>query len=140
MLKENLAETGDGGVITRENKCYNSRKIPFLRLYDTIGIEMKKQYNSNTIYNNAKLVIDNSQNKENFNDFVQCIWYCFRSDYIEEAENSARKSDRIIIISDAQMEKFHKLFPFAKDNIVLAVLFFNVIIFATPSSFLFGDS
>ena len=86
MLKENLAETGDGGVITRENKCYNSRKIPFLRLYDTIGIEMKKQYNSNTIYNNAKLVIDNSQNKENFNDSIQCIWYCFRSDYIEEAE------------------------------------------------------
>lgn len=40
--------------------------------------------------------------------------------YIEEAENSARKSDRIIIISDAQMEKFHKLFPFAKDNVVLA--------------------
>ncbi len=40
--------------------------------------------------------------------------------YIEEAENSARNSDRIIIISDAQMEKFIKLFPFAKDRVVLA--------------------
>jgi glycosyltransferase involved in cell wall biosynthesis len=40
--------------------------------------------------------------------------------YISEAENSARNSDKIIIISDAQMEKFLKLFPFAKDHAVLA--------------------
>ena len=40
--------------------------------------------------------------------------------YIQEAENSARKSDKIIIISDAQMEKFVKLFPYAKDRCVLA--------------------
>ena len=31
-----------------------------------------------------------------------------------------RNSDRIIVISDAQYDKFVKLFPYAKDRIVLA--------------------
>lgn len=40
--------------------------------------------------------------------------------YMHEAEESARNSDRIIVISDAQYDKFVKLFPYAKDRIVLA--------------------
>lgn len=39
--------------------------------------------------------------------------------YISEAEKSARESDKIIVISDAQKQKFIELFPFAKDKVVL---------------------
>ena len=40
--------------------------------------------------------------------------------YIHEAEESARNSEKIIVISEAQKQKFEKLFPFAKDRVVLA--------------------
>ena len=86
MLKKELALTGIGGITTKENLCYKSDIIPFLRLYDSRGIEMKEEYNSNAIFNNAKEVIDKSQKEQNFNDCVQCIWYCFRYDLIEEPE------------------------------------------------------
>jgi len=39
--------------------------------------------------------------------------------YIRESENSAKKSDKIIVISDAQKEKFTSLFPFASDKVEL---------------------
>ncbi len=40
--------------------------------------------------------------------------------YMRETEASARNSEQIIVISDAQKEKFINLFPFAKDKVVLA--------------------
>ena len=86
MLKEELADTGEGGITTQDNRCYKSDFIPFLRLYDTRGIELQQEYNSNSIFNNAKEVIEKSQKEQNFNDCVQCIWYCFRYDHIEEVE------------------------------------------------------
>ena len=39
--------------------------------------------------------------------------------YIRESEKSAKKSDKIIVISDAQKEKFNSLFPFAADKVEL---------------------
>jgi glycosyltransferase involved in cell wall biosynthesis len=39
--------------------------------------------------------------------------------FIKEAENSARNSDKIIVISEAQKEKFNSLFPYAKDKVEL---------------------
>ena len=86
MLKKELALTGIGGITTKENLCYKSDIIPFLRLYDSRGIEIEEEYNSNAIFNNAKEVIDKSQKEQNFNDCVQCIWYCFRYDDIEKPE------------------------------------------------------
>lgn len=40
--------------------------------------------------------------------------------YMKETEDSARNSEQIIVISDAQKDKFIKLFPYAKDKAVLA--------------------
>ena len=40
--------------------------------------------------------------------------------YLKETEESAKNSEQIIVISDAQKDKFIKLFPFAKDKVVLA--------------------
>ena len=39
--------------------------------------------------------------------------------YIKEAEKSAKNSNKIIVISDAQKEKFAQLFPFAAEKVVL---------------------
>ena len=39
--------------------------------------------------------------------------------YMSEAEKSAKNSEKIIVISDAQKEKFGKLFPYAADKVVL---------------------
>lgn len=39
--------------------------------------------------------------------------------YINESEKSARNSEKIIVISDAQKEKFTELFPYAADKVVL---------------------
>lgn len=39
--------------------------------------------------------------------------------YIRESEKSAKNSDKIIVISDAQKEKFNSLFPFASNKVEL---------------------
>lgn len=39
--------------------------------------------------------------------------------YIREAENSARNSNKIVVISEAQKEKFEKLFPYAAGKVEL---------------------
>lgn len=39
--------------------------------------------------------------------------------YIRESEKSAKNSDKIIVISDAQKEKFNSLFPYAADKVEL---------------------
>lgn len=39
--------------------------------------------------------------------------------YINEAENSARNTDKFIVISEDQKKQFIKLFPFAKDKVEL---------------------
>ena len=39
--------------------------------------------------------------------------------YMREAENSARNSDKIIVISESQKRKFCKLFPYAADKVEL---------------------
>ena len=39
--------------------------------------------------------------------------------YISESEHSARESEKIIVISKEQKEKFNRLFPYAKDKVEL---------------------
>lgn len=39
--------------------------------------------------------------------------------FMHESEKSAKNSDKIIVISEAQKEKFSSLFPFASDKVVL---------------------
>ena len=80
------AKTGKGGIQTKKNCLYKSKKIPFLKIYDTRGMELEHEYDSNSIYNNAMSVIQESMKGENFNDCVQCIWYCFYYDHIDKVE------------------------------------------------------
>jgi hypothetical protein len=88
MLKEYLAKEGVGDRITIKNTSYQNAKIPFLRLIDTRGIELKQKYGPNAILDNAIDYIMNQKNKENqdYNKYINCIWFCVKGDDIEEKE------------------------------------------------------
>ena len=85
-IKEEKAETGPGNIVTIKNELYSSDSIPFLRLIDTRGIELKSEYGPKKIFDNAINIINNSEQKKDFNDYVNCIWYCVTDTYIEDNE------------------------------------------------------
>ena len=79
--------------------------------------------NYNDILTNLKQLIDSKQITLDKSDVVE-ITNIFSEErkykfYIDEAENSARKSDKIIVISDAQKDKFVSLFPYAESKVEL---------------------
>ena len=94
MLKfegENLLETGVGKPVTKNTKSYINNELPFLNLIDTAGMELSKELNPenilknvhDTIKNTAKLV-ENENN--NYNKYIQCIWYCINDSDLQEVE------------------------------------------------------
>ena len=92
MLNEELPETGGPEIVTLENKSYKSKKMPFLRLIDTRGIELNIENGPDKIYENAinyiyqeKNRIEN-ENNNNYSDYIHCIWYCFSNNGISEKE------------------------------------------------------
>ena len=85
-IKKEKAETGPGNIVTIKNELYSSDSIPFLRLIDTRGIELKSEYGPKKIFDNALNIINNSEQKKDFNDYVNCIWYCVTDTYIEDNE------------------------------------------------------
>jgi hypothetical protein len=108
MLKENLAPTGVGDKITIIDKPYQSKSMPFLRIFDTRGIELDKNYGPEQILQNAFQVINNPTNNSNitqnidYNDYIQCIWYCIHNTEIEKEEieilNNLKKNEKSIPI------------------------------------------
>ena len=127
MLKEELAGTGGGRITTLENKAYKSKLIPFLKLYDTRGIELNQKFGPKQIYENAIKII-NSQSQignDNYNDYIQCIWYCFNNSEVEEKEigilKQLRKNENsipiIVVFTNAQIEEnVEKIENIIKEN------------------------
>ena len=76
MIKEDKAPNGIGDKVTKVNSIYDSKSIPFLKFYDTRGIELNEQYGPKSILDNALSIINKSETKNDFNDYVNCIWYC----------------------------------------------------------------
>ena len=86
VLKVDKALTGPGKRVTTKNNLYNSELIPFLRLYDTRGIELKTEFGPENILNNALDIIIASEKEKDFNNFVNCIWYCVTDINIDDKE------------------------------------------------------
>ena len=90
MLKDDLAEEGAGNIVTQKNESFQSQNIPFLRFIDTRGIELNQEYGANQILNETHKIIDNentnAKNSNNYNDYIQCIWYCVGGDELEQKE------------------------------------------------------
>ena len=86
ILKVDKAKTGFGDIVTRDNDLYNSEGIPFLKLYDTRGIELRSQYGPKIILENTLDIINKAEKQTDFNDYVNCIWYCVSNIYIDDTE------------------------------------------------------
>ena len=90
MLKEYLAKEGVGKVVTQEiTHIYQNRKVPYLHLVDTRGIELGRNFDANIIGKRTSdfIVKQYEENKgKNISNFVHCIWYCIRSDRFQEDE------------------------------------------------------
>ena len=101
LLKEYLAPEGDDiHIKTIIPKRYSNKKVPFLNLIDTRGIELDKKSGIEEILKIVKKIIANpselyeypenkllNNNKElTYNDQIQCVWYCVRNKYLEEEE------------------------------------------------------
>ncbi len=92
MLKENLAKTGVGKIQTIKTDVYSSSKLNFLRLFDTRGIEFKKEYGPEKILSEILNIIEKekkeieNKKQDNCDDYIQCIWYCISGNAIEQKE------------------------------------------------------
>ena len=81
-----MAKTGVGNFQTIDIKEYKSDFVPFLRLVDTRGIEINKDFGINEIQKEAENYIKKQCNTNNINNFVQCIWYCITGNRFEDIE------------------------------------------------------
>ena len=102
LLKENLAEEGDDiHIKTIIPHKYANKKVPFLNLIDTRGIELDKingvqeilkviqkiiEDPSQLYYNSPENPLLNNNKELTYNDQIQCVWYCVRNKYLDEEE------------------------------------------------------
>ena len=88
LLKEEVAKTDVLDVITLKTEKYQRN---FLCLFDTRGYELNNTYDPETIKKEVLKTIENNNNQNNVNDFIQCIWYCVSSSGIDNSEIKALK-------------------------------------------------
>ena len=83
---EERARTGNGNFQTTSIKPYKSDRMPFLRLVDSRGIELNKNYGAEVIKNDAEKFIKEQLSTKDINNFVHCIWYCITGNRFEQVE------------------------------------------------------
>jgi len=92
MLKLYLADTGVGDIQTKDMYVYTSPNLNFLKLCDTRGIELSAEFGPNRILSEILKIVDKeineigNNNQVNFDDYIQCIWYCVTGNILEEKE------------------------------------------------------
>ena len=73
ILGENVAEEKKGEPCTMETKCYESKKYNFIRLYDTRGIEISKNFDIEKLFNETLKDIKEKCEKNEPNDLIHCL-------------------------------------------------------------------
>ena len=102
LLKKYLAKEGDDIHVETINPYkYANKKVPFLNLIDTRGIELDKingvqeilkviqkiiEDPSQLYYNSPENPLLNNNKELTYNDQIQCVWYCVRNKYLDEEE------------------------------------------------------
>lgn len=102
-LKRNKkAKAALGFPQTVETKLYFNENFPYLQIIDTQGIELNQQFGENKIFDDIEKIIDTHQ--DDYNNYVQCIWYCFSDNYlsseIEVIKKLKAKLIPIIIVNN----------------------------------------
>ena len=81
-------KVGRGKVITQDvTREFSSKKVPYLRLIDTRGIELSKAFNVKGIETYIENFIKEQLSRNKIEDFVHCIWYCVSSDRFQDEES-----------------------------------------------------
>ena len=81
-------KVGRGRPITQEvTREFSNKKVPYLRLIDTRGIELSKGFNVKGIETHIKDFIKDQLSRNKIEDFVHCIWYCVSSDRFQDEES-----------------------------------------------------
>ena len=89
---ENLTKQGFGKPETQGISCIESETISFLRLSDSQGIEKNTRYGAEAICNEIKnYILEKLQTKEPDN-YIHCIWYCWKGSRLEDSEVKVLKS------------------------------------------------
>ena len=92
IFKKYLAKTGVGKIQTQKTGEYISENINFIKLFDTRGIEFKKEYGPEKIFTEIIKIIENEKMKneknepDNCDNYIQCIWYCITGNTVEQKE------------------------------------------------------
>ena len=86
-----MAKTGAPEIQTTETTIYKPTEMnPFFQMIDTRGIELNLKYGPEKIIKQALNDIKQQKNdcnySGNYNNLVQCIWYCITGSSIEDKE------------------------------------------------------
>ena len=112
LLKEKLSKTGVYDVTTMITKSYVGKKIPFLRIYDTRGYELNKEYSPEIIKNDILENIKFANGSDEINSFINCIWFCVNGctldnseiAALEELKNNKYNIPLIVVFTNAQKQ------------------------------------
>ena len=114
LLREYLSPEDCPKIGTLGPKAYSNDKVNFLKFIDTRGVELIKEYGNENIAKDILKIINNPNSldffnwfkKKNYNDNIQCLWYCV----------SEKKLD-------PEDENFIKILEQGQDKIPIIVVF-----------------
>jgi len=86
IFGEKLALTRKGEPCTMETTCYKSEKYKFIRIYDTRGIQISKDFDIDKVFNETLKDIKEKLEKNEPNDLIHCLIYCFTGTRFEKEE------------------------------------------------------
>ena len=112
LLKDNLAEEGVGDVTTLQTRPYKGKNMTFLNIIDTRGYELNQKFNPEKIKEEVLKIIKNQKKEKNFNDYIQCIWYCVNTSKIDKSEidaltklkNNSSNIPLIVVFTNSNMK------------------------------------
>ena len=124
---DKMAKEGVGNIVTKSDGIYENDNIPFLRIIDTRGIELREKFGPDKILLKTLEIIENQINNKDdedenkYNNYVQCIWYCVKGTELDPKEIEVIKGLRqkkgniplIIVYTNAtDKEKIEKMKQF----------------------------
>ena len=88
ILKEDRAKTQIGRPCTEGINSYESKNI---RLWDSRGIELKKENSLEKVLKETKDLVITNNNLGDPDQYIHCIWYCTTGQRFEEVEEESVK-------------------------------------------------
>ena len=80
------SETCFGKPMSKDFEIFESKNIPFLRLFDSRGIEKSEKYGVEAFSENIKNFIKSKIKEKDCDKYIHCIWYCWTGARLEECE------------------------------------------------------